>query len=307
MIIKTMRQLLLGIIVILPVYGSLTYAVNAGELEPVVGLGCYAYGDDETPSQAKDKAMARAREQAVSSYKVWVQSSATVEDFQLKNDVIHSISSGMLQQIQIENIKKDGQEVCLRIKGMLAPNSVKEEVDRRKKQKVIKNELMTINLNPGSTAGLKVWLNKADGRYEEDDPLEVYVHSDRDVYLKLDYFQADGTVVHLVPNIFRQQAEIKKGQTYVFGSDDSPERFIISGPFGDEVIKALVSPYPFSKDLQSKAVVSDSETYVKTLKKNLERSEQQKGKRGVKILSGSSASIFTKSHDTLKLEQDLEK
>jgi hypothetical protein len=44
--------------------------------------------------------------------------------------------------------------------------------------------------------------------------LVIYVQSDRDAYLKLDYFQADGTVVHLVPNVYRGQAFIKGGKKY---------------------------------------------------------------------------------------------
>ena len=300
-----LRNVLVGSMVVLAVSVCFVAPAQASELEPVTGLGCYAYGDDETPSEAKDKAMARARERAVSSYKVLVTSSSTVEDFQLKKDVVHSISAGMLRNIQVENIQKNGQEVCLRIKGMLAPTLVKEEVKRRKQQKVLKDELMSTDLNPGSNAGLQVWLNKADGRYVEDEPLEVYVKSDRDAYLKLDYFQADGTVVHLVPNMFRKQAKIKKGETYVFGSDDSPERFIISGPFGDEVIKALVSPVPFSEDLQPNEVVSDSKTYVETLKKSIEDSKSKSEKRGVRILSGGSASIFTKSRKVLEFEENI--
>ncbi len=302
---RSTSRKILSLMLIVSVGIGWSFAVEASELEPVKGLGCYTYGDDETPSKAKEKALARARERAVSSYRVWVESSSEVQDFQLKKDSIHSISAGMLEQIQVEDIKKNGQEICVRITGMLAPTSVKEEVDRRKKQKVIKEELLSSDFNPGSTAGVKVWLNKPDGRYVEDEHLEVYVQSNQDAYLKLDYFQADGTVVHLVPNVFRKQARIKKGVTYVFGSDDSPERFIISGPFGEEVIKALVSTRPFSKELQTNDMVSDSKTYVKTLKKGFEGTKQQNGKRGVRILSGGSASLFTKSPEIIEHEQAL--
>ena len=303
--LRGIRQSLLGLALIVSMSAGWFSDVEASDLQPVKGLGCYAYGDDETPGEAKEKAMARAREQAVSSYKVWVESSSEVEDFQLKKDSIHSISAGMLRQIEVVDVQKDGQEICLRIKGMLAPASVKEEVDRRKKQKVIKDVLMSTALNPSTANGVKVWLNKADGRYVEDDHLEVYIHSDRDAYLKLDYFQADGTVVHLVPNMFRKQAKIQKGVTYVFGGDDSPERFIISGPFGDEVIKALLSTHPFSEELQSNDVVSDSKTYVKTLEKGIQGKGRQNGTRGVRILYGGSASLFTRSQQIVELEQAL--
>ncbi|MGB0911720.1 MAG: DUF4384 domain-containing protein [Nitrospirales bacterium] len=287
------------------VVSVMVQGVNAKKLEAVEGLGCYAYGDDETPSDAKSKAMARAREQAVSSYKVWVESSSLVEDFQLKKDSIHSISAGMLGQIHIKDTTKKGQEICIRITGKLDPISVKEELERRKKLKERKNVLMSSSLNPGPSTALKIWLNKADGRYIDNEPLVVYVKSDRDGYLKLDYFQADDQVVHLVPNMFRKQARIKKGVVYEFGGENSAERFVIAQPFGDEVIKALVSTRPFSQELTSQDVVSEGEAYVRTLERSLEKSQHKEGTRGVKVVLGASAAIFTKSQEILDLEHAL--
>jgi hypothetical protein len=112
----------------------------------------------------------------------------------------------------------------------------------------------------GESPGLKIWLNESDSLYREGDNLIVYVQSEHDMYLKLDYFQAGGKVVHLVPNFFRGQAFIEKRKTYEFGGPNSPEKFMISGPYGDETLKALISIHPFLEELQSKEKVSESKT-----------------------------------------------
>jgi len=274
---------------------------NADALQPVEGQGCYAYGDDETPSQAKDKAMARAREQAVSSYRVWVESSSEVEDFQLKKDTIQSISAGMLHNVRTESIEKKGQEICISIKAQIDPNSVKEELTRRKNQRDITMKLVSAELTPYSAFGLRISLNKQDSRFMEGEYLVVKVESDRDAYLKLDYFQADGTVVHMVPNMFRGQAFIRKGQTYEFGGDNSLERFVISGPFGEEVIKAVASTKPFVHILQPTQPISESQTYVETLKRGLEITP-----RGIQVMAGASIPLYTTSQAVLQHRKALE-
>ena len=274
---------------------------KAQALEPVEGEGCYAYGDDETPSQAKDKAMARAREQAVSSYQVWVESSSEVENFQLKKDTIQSISAGMLRDIKTDDVVKKNQEVCISISAMIDPASVEEELARRKKQLDLQSKVVAMDATPNSAFGLKIWLNKKDGRYGEGDKLVVYVESDRDAFLKLDYFQADGTVVHLVPNVFRGQAFVLKGQTYEFGGEGSLEQFVISEPYGDEVIKAVASTKPFLKNLQTQQTISQSQEYVETLQRGLELTP-----RGIKVLAGASIALSTKSQAVLEHRDALE-
>ena len=292
------RALLLALV--LSGIGFLPIA-NADAPQPVEGQGCYAYGDDETPSQAKDKAMARAREQAVSSYKVWVESSSQVEDFQLKKDTIQSISAGMLSNVRTESIERKGQEICISIKAQIDPASVQEELTRRQNQRDIKQQLVSTELTPDSAFGLRIWLNKQDAQYVEGEYLVISVETDRDAYLKLDYFQADNTVVHMVPNMFRGQAFIRKGQIYEFGGDNSLERFIISGPFGEEVIKAVASTKPFVNILQTNKPISESQNYVKTLRKGLEITP-----RGIQIMAGTSIPLYTTSKAVLKHKNALE-
>ncbi len=284
------------------------FAQDAASREPVNGTNCYTYGDNETPAAAKKTALAGAREAAVSGYRVWVESKAEVKNYQLQEELIHAISAGMLYNVKVENEVWDGRKICVEISAEIGPNDVGTEVERRQEQLKIKDEVTSASFNPDPAFGLRIWLNKADGHFIEGDYLIINVQADRDAYLKLDYFQANGKVVHLVPNLFRGQAFIQKGETYVFGGKDAPERFIISEPFGDEVIKAVASAQPFTQALMPKDVVSESETYVKTLKKGLTVLPGPSGTtRGIQIMSGASASISTTSREVSDFTKTLEK
>ena len=97
----------------------LALAKSAGEttaakpLETVSGVGCYAYGDNETPAQAKQAAQSIAQEKAVRSHRVFVQSATKVKNFQLEDNVIQTASAGMLEQVKVEKEEKDkGRVIC---------------------------------------------------------------------------------------------------------------------------------------------------------------------------------------------------
>jgi len=210
-------------------------------------------------------------------------------------------------KVSIEQEVWNGREICIEISAEIHPDDIAFEVARRQDQKVIKAEVTSVSFDPDPAFGLRIWLNKADGQFVEGDYLIIKVQVDRDAYLKLDYFQANGTVVHLVPNLFRGQAFIQKGKTYVFGGQDSPERFVISKPFGDEVIKAVASVQPFSEALLPKGNLSESKVYVKVLKKGLSvQPGFKKGTtRGIRIMSGASTSLHTTSREVMDFKNIL--
>lgn len=278
----------------------------AGAAEEVKGRYCYSYGDEETPAQGKKKALALARERAVESHQVFISNKTRIENFQLTSDLIHSVSAGMLRNVTIQEETEEGRMLCVGIVAQIEPTLMQEEISRRLEQRELKDELGQLleksaaEEKGGENSGLKIWLNKSDGLYREGDHLIVYVQSDQDRYLKVDYFQADGKVVHLVPNFYRGRAFIERGKTYEFGAPNSPEQFLIGGPFGDETIKAMASPQPFTEEFQSPEKVSDSKAYLEILKRGLEGK-----KRGVTIISGATAALHTRSREEIEHRKSL--
>lgn len=272
----------LNILIFSSVLISLPPYSDAGQdssksLETVQGSGCYKFGDEETPTKARRAAMAIAQEQAVRSHHVFVESSQRVKNFQLEEDLIQTASAAMLQEIQIEKEERKAQEICITLTAKISPVSMEDMIRQRLNAKEIAQSAKTALVPTQPTFGLKVWTNKPEGRFLEDEKLVIYVQSDRDAYLKLDYFQADGTVVHLVPNVYRGQAFIKGGKKYAFGDETSPEQFIIRPPYGTEAIKAVVAVRPFDSEAEGDPPVSDSRAYL------------QSGLRGIKVVAATSS------------------
>ena len=275
-------------------------AAGAKALETVTGEGCYAYGDNETPAQAKQVAQSIAQEKAVRSHRVFVQSATKVKNFQLEDNVIQTASAGMLEQIKVEKEeKKTGQEICVRISAKLSPLSIDEMIRQKINAADISEEAKKSKvLSTASGFGVRVWTNKTDGRFLEGERLIMYVAPERDGYLKLDYFQADGTVVHLVPNLFSGQVMVKAGQTYVFGDDASQQHFVIQPPYGNETVKAMLSAQPVEVPMKSDKPIEDSRDYLKNLKS---------GTRGVGLVGvEQSVSLMTISK-TVKEYQETRK
>jgi len=240
---------------------SLFATDSVEKLEVVRGSGCYRFGDDETPAKAKRAAMALAQEEAVRRHRVFVEASTRVKNFQLDEDVVRTASAAFLQDIVIDKEERQNQEICVTISAKLSPVSTEEMLRQKIAAKEISQKVESALIPSKQAFGLKIWTNKNENNFIEDDRLIIYVKSDRDTYLKLDYFQADGKVVHLVPNIYRGQAQIVGGMTYAFGDDSGPDQFVVKEPYGDEIVKAVVSSQPFDIPNDTEAV-GESRAYL---------------------------------------------
>ncbi len=280
------------------IWPNLWNPVDAQEtkgLETVRGHACYGFGDDQTPAQARRGAIIKAQEEAVRSHGVYIQSSKRVKNFQLEEDIIQSISAGMLKEIRVEKEERKPQEICITLSAKLLPVSVEDLIKQRVQAKEVALEAQKVAVPPESKFGLKVWTNKPDGRFVEGNRLIIYVQSERDAYLKLDYFQADGTVAHLVPNMFRGQAFIGAGKTYSFGDEASPEHFIVQEPYGAEVVKAIAGIRPFETETDDCGGSADSRTYLNQLRKC----------RGIQVLAAASAvELQTESRAVAEYKRD---
>ena len=238
-------------------------AMAAQLLETVVGTGCYTYGDDQTPALAKRAALALAQEQAVRSHHVFVSSKSTVTNFQLEEDIVTTASSGMLEQIHVDKQDSKGQEVCVTITAKLSPIKLNSVIQQKTKAQQVADAAQMPVLTDGSGFELKLWTYKQGGEvFVEGDDLEISVKSNRDAFLKIDYYQADGTVVHLVPNMFVDDAFVQAGKTYTFGGRHSRSGFRITGSFGAETIKAVASTHPLDATLASGKTVEESQGYL---------------------------------------------
>lgn len=151
----------------------------ASTLEPVQGHYGYTFGDADTPTQAKQFAQQMAQEQAVKSYRVYVQSASTVKNFQLEEDLIHTVSAGMLHEVRVA-FEEKGRKFCATVAAKIDPVKMETLIQQQVKAKDVAQQAQASLFAAGSAFGLQVSTNKPDGRYVEGESLIVSVQSERD-------------------------------------------------------------------------------------------------------------------------------
>ena len=80
--------------------------------------------------------------------------------------------------------------------------------------------------------------------YQEGETLGFHVQADADVYLRIDYVQANEQVVQLLPQpLVSNQA--KAGKPFTLGTATSQLPLVIGPPFGEEMLVVIASRQPF--------------------------------------------------------------
>ncbi|XUW91731.1 serine/threonine-protein kinase [Burkholderia sp. M6-3] len=98
----------------------------------------------------------------------------------------------------------------------------------------------TQNWQAGHIAGLQV--RPPSGQLSEGDPLVVDVSTPGyDSYVNLDYYQLDGNVVHMVPSPRAKDNQAPPRYSATIGSAGD---WVISKPFGSEMVVLLITPAP---------------------------------------------------------------
>jgi len=134
----------------------------------------------------------------------------------------------------------------------------------------VKSQRVDNNKHSSDDVKLKMWTAKKDDRYyQTGEHIIIYFVANKDAYLNLNYYQADGNVVHLIPNLFEDKYHIKAGQIYIVGGNKSKLKLIVEHPYGEETISALVSSKPFPKDFKTIETIETTEKYKQKLSKSL--------------------------------------
>ena len=126
----------------------------------------------------------------------------------------------------------------------------------------------------GGDFNLQVRAHKAFGApYEEGEALGVSLQASTDAYLRIDYVQADGQVIHLLPSPLSLN-QVKAGKPFVFGTPDSSLPLVIAPPFGEEMLIVIASQQAIP--VQTDTVFAESaDQYVSRLAYDLQRIKAQ--------------------------------
>ena len=119
---------------ILALAGFLIFGFHVSAAEEIKGKACYRYSDRESIQVGRDIAMAMAKRDALEGFAVFVESTSTVDNFTLRNDLITGITSGLLQNIKVIEKTENRQEntICISISANIEPAKVKEQIVQRK-------------------------------------------------------------------------------------------------------------------------------------------------------------------------------
>ena len=194
------------------------------------------------------------------------------------------VLSGKLQKTEVFDCEvpevvlsdKDSfKKAAFHVRGVSPVKSPKNDLSAE----VMKNDKSkSWRVNPRQNQNdvkLRIWTAKKDNMYyRSGEHIIIYLIADRDAYLKLDYFQADGNVVHLIPNLFEEKHEIKAGQIYVVGGNKSKLKLVVENPYGEERIQAMVSASPLNDELKSVEIIEKSHDYKEKMDQILSENKQ---------------------------------
>ena len=275
-------------------------AKSAPDGGQVKGSACYRQGADESLLSAQKKTLALAREAALQKIKAFAENAERLGSLGLEHEVIAAASRVGLSNERITKQGVKDHQVCVWMTA--TPNS--KEVAELIKQRLNAKELAKKVQDPvaapaASNFGLKVSTNHKEGEpFAEGERLIIYVESEKDAYLKLDYYTAESKVVHLVPNVFTNEARIQGGQKYSFGDEGAVAEFKVSAPFGEETIKAMASTVPFDSALIEPDQVGEATVYLAKVQGIL------KNKINDPHWASALVQIYTSNRDDLQVARD---
>jgi Domain of unknown function (DUF4384) len=128
----------------------------------------------------------------------------------------------------------------------------------------------------GGDFPMRVWPDKGMGAvYVEGEKLSVHVAPETNAHLQVDYFQSDGTVVHLLPNPAHNNF-VEGGKTFVIGKVGGGYEFVVTPPFGVELLTVIASQEPLEADPE-RPIIEPAGDYIERFLTGL-TSQQAKGK-----------------------------
>jgi hypothetical protein len=115
--------------------------------EIIKGHYCYTYGDNESLKEARELTRTLAIRDAIESYRVFVESTSTVKNFKLTNDLIQMITSGYLKNVKVLKHTEKGRTICETIQASISPKAVENIIKREVRKRTKKVEALGLDNN----------------------------------------------------------------------------------------------------------------------------------------------------------------
>ena len=100
-------------------------AAASGLSDVIRGAYSYTYGDRESLVDARKVCKDLALREAIEAYAIFVQSSTEMDNYQLKEDMVQAISTGVLHDARIIDQQEQGRTIDMTVEADVSPDEVK--------------------------------------------------------------------------------------------------------------------------------------------------------------------------------------
>jgi len=232
--------------------------------------GTSCMGDDQSRKETERTALADARRNASEYVSSLVQSSTKVEDAVLKEDLVTAFSRSRVEVVKVlvsEWFEEPGAGDCYRVRiqaEVIADEAAMEKLDQQQ----------TMVDDPRMPLQARIWTDQ--DAYAEGDKVKIFLRGNKPFYAQVVYRDADGNLVQLLPNPYREANYFEGGVTYQLPSGEDRYELEVSPPFGKESIVLYASTEPAGEEVE---VEEAGPYYVVTT----EESDVSRSFRGVKL------------------------
>ncbi len=264
-----MRAIIISML--LTLFAVKLYAGQSMILE-TEGYACM--GDDKSRKQTETSAFQDGRRKATESATSYIKSETHVKDGVLEKDLVSAYANAqvkVIQELMKEWYKDAGSGDCYRVKM-----KVEVSPDEKTLSALSKKNQDSMENDPGAPLSIKVWTDRP--AYAETENVRIYLKGNKPFYGRLVYNQADGSLVQLLPNPYRNDNYFNGGVVYELPSDKDKFSMETCAPFGIERLTLYGSTAPGG---DPELVAADTVYQVKTKVADLAVST-----RGIKLAGG---------------------
>lgn len=217
---------ILNTILILLMFSVNIYATQSSITESE-GYACM--GEDRTKRQTEETALQDAKKKAIEQVSTYIQSETQVKDFELQKDIVNAFANATVKILSSSG-KWDSEPPkvgdCYRVK-------IKAEVipDELAMKRI--SEVKDLD-DPSLPLKVKIWTEKKE--FKKGEKIKIYFKGNKPFYARIIYKQADGNLIQILPNPYREDNYFQGGIVYEIPS--GPDRFELEviPPFGEEDI-----------------------------------------------------------------------
>lgn len=228
-----MKQIILTVILACMMATSL----HAGQSVIIEGEGYACMGDDKSRKETEQTAMQDARRKAGDAALTYIKAETHIKDAMLEKDLVSAYTNAqvkLLKELMKEWFKDSSSGDCYRVKLQLEVTP-----DDKAMAALAKKTSDEILDDPAAPLAVRIWTGKE--RYRDGERVKVFIKGNRPFYGKVIYTEANGRLVQILPNPFREINYFNGGTVYELPSGEDQFDITVGSPFGTEKVTLSAS------------------------------------------------------------------